>query len=339
MAGEEVRGDGQKRLEVGEEHRRAKRNSLIWSGLALLVALGSNSDDSKCPAGSFQAAPIATGMCYPSWVVALVLYVVAAYMLLDYLRADRLLELRHVKALMEAKSQEVIAGFDAVSGRIRETSDQFLRHFQSAHDLIFNIQGQFEGFWVTIKTDFLCFEKHIPNFDEQKYWPNEVLQILHNARMVVTEDDGSAVPSRQLLEEALFQLETHYVNIYSKVSESNSAALELFHQSRHRINALEKLEYSPSSIHQMALEVTNNIDGKLVQIREETNKFRQLHEDLNTVDLLWRKYHDTWPVVAMFGFATIATTWELAFAVYHSELFARTLLHAPIFAGALKSLG
>ena len=90
-----------KPIDFGDEFRRARRNSLIWSGLLILIGIGHSKLAETTP-------PILnTGLAYTRLELALIAFVVAAYMYIEFVRADRRVRTFSSPAALSMKAGEL----------------------------------------------------------------------------------------------------------------------------------------------------------------------------------------------------------------------------------------
>lgn len=105
-----------------DDFRRAKRNSLAWSGITFLAVIGMHSGTAppQCaaPGASYAAVPVSlfqTGLCYYKWQLVFVGLSISTFMLLGFVRANRVLRRINSPLFLRGKMIDVTAALDKVS--------------------------------------------------------------------------------------------------------------------------------------------------------------------------------------------------------------------------------
>lgn len=111
----------QRSMAISDEYRRAVRNSLIWSGLTFLVAIGKRPSETA----EVDVTFLGTGLLYPQWGATIVGFSIAIYMLAAFDRVDRRLLRDHREFFFARTAADVSDAIDALKLEIENTTRTF----------------------------------------------------------------------------------------------------------------------------------------------------------------------------------------------------------------------
>lgn len=306
-----------KKLDRTEDHKKATRNSLIWSGLTVLISFGSNASDNRCPQGSFSVAPFTTGMCYSTYFVSITLLIISSYIFAEYLRATRVLEVKNSQALLGKKAESVAEAFEGLSTSANDGAKSAALRFNS-------LKAQISGVQNALSENIREMSSEINSLRECIIHNNDAVKILHEAASQKISAAGRLDITDDLEEWERTDIIGNYINnVTNDFNAIHQTYWGFSDQTNLIIDSLEvsrkKLEDSVPDVNILEREISNTpleINANFKWMKDAVKEFRQFHRDIDKTDMRLHLFLDKIPVLLLFILAIICSIYKYIPIIY-----------------------
>lgn len=101
-------------INVSQDFRRSKRNSLVWSSLTILATIGIPTLSADAPQGQTVVSLFQIGLGFTQLQIVLACLVAATFMLIGYVRSEAMLRLQNTELMRQKKLSEYGLVLDAL---------------------------------------------------------------------------------------------------------------------------------------------------------------------------------------------------------------------------------
>lgn len=269
----------QNKLNIFENFRRSKRNSLTWSGILLLSALADSGNGTL-------SAPVITAS-YPTWLIIIGAFAVSVFMVIGYRRSEHEIIFRNSQFVVDQTADDLSQAFENLHSQAEEIQPKFYacgkeieKIEKEINKLKDDLKSEIRHIDLNIPKDISFIEIKIKEVDEDIY--RLTLEKDRDAKKLLPNLTGS-------FEYILNNLEI----IRAKIEQQNSNLNRDYHKSYENISSMR--EHYDTSHDSFAKEVR--------RISDFAKSVTSLHRSVLTRDIYYFKWHDRIPTYGLFFFS------------------------------------
>lgn len=277
-------------VNINDTFRKAKRNSLLWSTVAILAVVGEPvSRDGT--ASSTALVPIyPLGIGFPQWTLVIISLIIAIYMYVGFRRSLHTIDLMNSQRFRERGLEDVPAAMSDLIEEVEATRRGLDAAVQESHR-VWNLQAQ--------------LEKHLENFKGN-------LEKVINAKI--------GVVANLLRDQSNFTLvrprtPAHLVEEYESLVKKQNVAFDQLETSRGEI--LERIEHLSLVLGPKENPVTfKDFRNSLEELAKSAAELTQYHQAIDKTDQNYLQNFDVEPTAALFSIAIFLGFGWLAIAAF-----------------------
>lgn len=294
-------------IEPHEEYRRAKRNSLWWSSIAILTALSMSSDYNE------KLGLINTNLKLEAWIILLTLSVVSLYMFFGYIKAKRHLVFRHSQGLIRpsdsetgAAAQDALSMIENLKDDIRKASDSIPGAVAAANDYQHRIREASSELDAGIKSVGSRLEGMADAVSSQV---QNLGTYPENIRAVIDRISKGEKISEDEMERFISRIVKTFPNMSQIIASFQKEVREPVQDLRNILTSVEA-QLTKNEEGELALR-KNEFDSNLEKLNNFKDNFKEIHEDIEEEDKNWVKYYDQWPIWTLFCLSVLAVLYRV----------------------------
>ena len=284
----------QKTISFSDEFRRAKRNSLVWSGLALVVGFGHTASNSI--SGVSVAVPIfGTGLAYRPDVLAALALVGATFMIAGFLRADANVRIFSSPAALGAKAHE-IAGF---LDKLGVATQDALGAIHNARMRASTSEQEVDSLLGHLAAD--------AGLNGSLISPVEAFKNTNSPSFRLTDGPETL---KEPLGKYINQFQAHEADLKEKVQRHWDAALQRWSTALESTRAQARGYKERVAVH--TSEAEKLISAKIAQLESLANGLKGFHPSISASERRWYYLYDLTPVWVLFLLGATSTIMTIA---------------------------
>lgn len=280
-------------IQFNENFRKAKRNTLAWSSISILSTIGVSSDSAPVPL-------FATGLQYPQTLLVILAFVVAVFMILGYVRAERIVIIKSSQFFLENEAGKLANAFETLSDALNEK-------VAIIKDMSVDVTSLSAGTTQIASEIYHSVMRGTQQLNEVLFFSsvigeeNEgIKEFSENIR--ATKDEDKIEGFRRQIEEKHFEI-NHNVLAIEKTTSGYLSQIE-----RTALSAEQALRMYLSKVQNDEKKISENIRKLISEIEEiskASTKINKFHISISRGEKLWHVLLDRIPSYGSFMVAAI----------------------------------
>lgn len=134
-------------LNISQDYRRAKRNSLIWSALTILAIVGQPTTAAGANADQTVVSIFQLGMGFTQLQIFIVCLIASVFMFLGFLRSEGMLRLQNTKMMRQKKVSDYGLILEALSADVHNAGLDIENSRAQAHEAAQRLENEIKPFF------------------------------------------------------------------------------------------------------------------------------------------------------------------------------------------------